>query len=56
MVLFGDRRSMLRGTEYTGKIWGMLPGRGSEETWMEAPVVSLISLILTPSFPMIAPH
>ena len=56
MVLFGDRRSMLRDTEYTGKIWGMLPGRGSEETWMEAPVVSLISLILTPSFPMIAPH
>ena len=35
---------------------GVLPGRGSEETWMEAPVVSLISLIFTPSFPMIAPH
>ena len=37
-------------------VGGVLPGRGSEETWMEAPVVSLISLIFTPSFPMMAPH
>ena len=39
-----------------GIVGGVLPGRGSEETWMEAPVVSLISLIFTPSFPMMAPH
>ena len=33
-----------------------LPGRGSVLTWMEAPVVSLISLILQPALPMMDPH
>ena len=33
-----------------------LPGRGSELTWMAAPVLPRISLILLPSLPMIAPH
>jgi len=33
-----------------------MPGRGSVLTWMAAPVFSLISLILQPSLPMMAPH
>jgi hypothetical protein len=31
-------------------------GSISEATWMEAPVTSLISLILDPPFPMSDPH
>jgi len=43
----------VRGVEEGGL--GM-PGRGSADTCIEAPVVSLISLILPPSLPMMAPH